>query len=466
MELFMDNIIHDNSTKRRINILKILNNKEGFVSTHFLANQLGCSSRTILNDIIQLKSEIPPNWGLLAIKSKGYMLKKPASENFDSIVQVYLKDSVLYHLLLGIFNGKYFTIEKWSQLLYINKITLKNLIKKFNNFIANCGLKLRVKSQTLKLVGNEINIRYFYIAFFYLILKYNEEIPLFSIVKEGMNKIIQYHEVKINPNLLLSILMVSIKRNFLYKFIKEKIENTIFLDDDQINCFEEIVSLIEEYYKIKFQLTEKSLIKLYFFLASNNTFTQKNALFNEITKNNMTYNTLLDHIKEKNNLSSPMVNKLTMEIGIDFYKLNIMKKLNFPIQYFENTIELVSNTYYQLYRKNYACIYSWNKKYRKLTNRFELQYVTALISMFLYTNPEKINILLLFSGTILEENLIFLKLKQNLKENIIIHRDFNPTIQYDLIVTNKQVLDVDIPIIYIFQNGSEKEIDFIKSKVM
>ncbi|EJP81743.1 hypothetical protein IC1_06125 [Bacillus cereus VD022] len=462
----MDNIIHDKSTKRKISILKILNNNKEFVSANFLASHLKCSNRTILNTIFILKNEIPSNWEIISIKSKGYMLRKPSDENFNFIMQLYLKESTIYNLLLGIFNGKHYTFEKWSQLLYINKITLKNIIRQFNIFLGSSGLKLKVQSKILKLEGNELNIRYFYIAFFTLTLKYGEEFTSLSYVKNEMNIIIQYHKVKIDSNLLLSILRVFTKRNFQHKFLAKKIENKIILDTNQTSCFEEIVFFIEYYFKINIQQNEINFMKLCFFLASNSTITQKKIVLNEVIQQNIAYDILFNYIKKKNKLSTYIANNLAVEISIYLYKLDIMKNHKLPIQFFVNSLNFISNVHYQLYKKNYRFIYSWNKKYGKLVNRFESQYVTAQVATFLYANPIKINILLLFSGTALEEKLIFLKLRRNLSENINIHRDFDLIKNYDLIVTNYPVSKSDIPVIYIFQNGSEKEITAIKSKVM
>ncbi|WP_257147926.1 hypothetical protein [Bacillus thuringiensis] len=142
-----------------------------------------------------------------------------------------------------------------------------------------------------------------------------------------------------------------------------------------------------------------------------------------------------------------------------------MKRYNLPLEYFISPLDFISNDFYKLYKKNYACIVSWNRDCN-LYNKYEMQYITAHIAMFLYSNPEKFDILLSFSGTTLEENIIYLKLKQQLGKHVIIHQTPDNKKQYDLIVTNNYIRDAGGPVFYIFQKGCKKEIEAIKKMII
>ncbi|WP_257147927.1 helix-turn-helix domain-containing protein [Bacillus thuringiensis] len=167
----------------------------------------------------------------MSTKSKGYMLIKPLNENLNLVLQSYLKENVIYKIIIALFNGKHYSLEKWAQILYVNKVTLKNILKKFNMFLEKGGIKL--KFRVLKLDGEEINIRYFYIAFFYLIKNYGININSRCPFKKVIENIVKSYGVKINLNLLTSIFIVCINRNLRKNNIKQKIEINSILDYKQ-----------------------------------------------------------------------------------------------------------------------------------------------------------------------------------------------------------------------------------------
>ncbi|PGU00839.1 hypothetical protein COD21_30455 [Bacillus cereus] len=461
MDKFMHHLIHDKSTRRKIYILNTLNSSRGFVSSRYLADHLKCSSRTILNDISQLKYDISSKWELLSIKSKGHMLKKPLNENLNWVIQSYLKESTIYKIIIGLFQGRNYSLEKWAQILYINKETLKGILKKFNILLIE--FRVKFKFRILKLDGDEINIRYFYIAFFYLIKKYGIEVNEQCSFIKGAESIVKSYGVKIDLNMLKSILFVLIKSYLRKNHIKSKIKIDIILDCRQSDCLQEIISELESYYHFRIYQSEKSILKLYFFLAANSTNLQKKKVFNlYYNVNNFHENlTLLFDILEKKNILNLFTKKkLTIELGIYIYKLYVMKQYDFPLQYFVTLLDFPSNDFTKLYKKIYFYVISWNKN--NSYNKYELNYITVHITLFLYSNPKKYDILLLFSGTALEETIVYIKLKQKLGDNVAIHQISDAINEYDLIITNYKILEKNIPVFYIFQNGSPEELSAIK----
>ncbi|MEJ9260286.1 helix-turn-helix domain containing protein, partial [Bacillus thuringiensis] len=210
MDKFITHLIQDKSIIRQLQILETLIDSNEIKSSKDLSQILECTSRTIINDISQLKLALPENWDLISIQSKGYLLKRDFSNDFSELVIPYIMNSELYKILMGIFNQKYYSLEKWSQLLYLDKITLKKLLKNFRKTLEIFGLDLNFR--TIKLVGQEINLRYFYIMFFYNIQKYQEMITLDSRLQEKIKNITRNYNVEIDYNMLTIIISVSIKR--------------------------------------------------------------------------------------------------------------------------------------------------------------------------------------------------------------------------------------------------------------
>ncbi|MEB9166059.1 helix-turn-helix domain containing protein, partial [Bacillus cereus] len=259
MDKFITHLIQDKSIIRQLQILETLIDSNEIKSSKDLSQILECTSRTIINDISQLKLALPENWDLISIQSKGYLLKRDFSNDFSELVIPYIMNSELYKILMGIFNQKYYSLEKWSQLLYLDKITLKKLLKNFRKTLEIFGLDLNFR--TIKLVGQEINLRYFYIMFFYNIQKYQEMITLDSRLQEKIKNITRNYNVEIDYNMLTIIISVSIKRVANKHFISEIVEFQPILNTNNLECINSIICELENFFNIKFTEYELSYFK-------------------------------------------------------------------------------------------------------------------------------------------------------------------------------------------------------------
>ncbi|WP_324656827.1 helix-turn-helix domain containing protein [Bacillus cereus] len=188
MEKFLTELIQDKSALRKLKILEILMERNEITSSTKLAQKLHCTSRTIISDISELKLILPKSCDLVSIKSKGYLLKQNALDEFSYIVCHFLLNSELYQILKSIFNYKYYTLEKWSQLLYVNKLTLNKILRKFDEILSHFELKF--STCKIKLVGNELNIRYFFITFFYNIQNHKIIFNLNSCLQKKLNTLL------------------------------------------------------------------------------------------------------------------------------------------------------------------------------------------------------------------------------------------------------------------------------------
>ncbi|MCE0555187.1 helix-turn-helix domain-containing protein [Bacillus thuringiensis] len=113
------------------------------------------------------------------------------------------------------------------------------MLKNFRKILVNFGLDFNFR--TIKLIGQEINLRYFYIMFFYNIQKYKEVINLDSRLQEKIKSITRIHNVEIDYNMLAVIISVSIKRIANKHYMSEVLEFLPILDTNNLNCISSII---------------------------------------------------------------------------------------------------------------------------------------------------------------------------------------------------------------------------------
>ncbi|MCU5555984.1 helix-turn-helix domain-containing protein, partial [Bacillus cereus] len=135
MNILVSNLIYNKSAKRKIQILEILSGEQKPISSIELAKQINCSNRTITSEISELKISLPETWDIIGEKSRGYMLQKPLTDSLSPIIMSSIKDSMIFKILTETFINRYYSLEKWSQILYINKSTLRSNLKHFEQSI-------------------------------------------------------------------------------------------------------------------------------------------------------------------------------------------------------------------------------------------------------------------------------------------------------------------------------------------
>ncbi|EJQ42910.1 hypothetical protein IEQ_05114 [Bacillus cereus BAG6X1-2] len=468
-------LIKDKAAIRKIFILETLNRGGEMVTSNTLAKQLDCSARTIINDIYQLKSEIPKNWKIRSVKIKGYVLIKPITESILPIIHSYLSESVIYKIMLGIFNNKYYTLEKWSQILFMDTTTLRRHKKEYSKTLSKC--KLGVKSRELKLHGNEMNIRYYYITFFKGTEKFVNQEALPSELRKKLHSILYRNGIQFDYTLLRSIIFVVINRIFNKHYVNEEIKFNPILTSNELNCYSEIIVVIESYYGIKLSKTEKATLNLFFFLGATNVIPpqrdQRDLIIEYLSKCHSeiyrSYVLLIDGLSIENRFSNELKEKLKFELISYWYKIFIMNELNFPISYVFNSEKAISNSLKKNYKKNISLVSQWDKIFNdKKFNKEEKEYIAACVTKIISynTNIRAINILFLFTGTPLEEDLIYIKLQQNLKMNVKIYKNIDSAVEFNLIISNYQIEDNSIPVIYISDNLSRIEVDSIENFIL
>ncbi|MEH6888504.1 helix-turn-helix domain-containing protein [Bacillus sp. JJ864] len=468
MHNFICSLIDDKAIKRQIKILEALNNEQKLVSSQKLADLLQCSTRTIRNDISQLKKQLPENWKIISVKTRGYILIKPVEESILPVIHSYLTESALYKVMLEIFHNKYYTLEKWSQILYMNKLTLRAHLKDYNKMLNKSGLN--IKFRDLQLEGDEINIRYYYIAFFYFTQQFSDRPFLPVDLRKKVLAILYSNEVPMDILLLRSIVFVFINRFFNRHCVTKEVTGKPIYSHKQLKCLNEIITEIENYYKIEFPKYERDALHVFLFFGLINTSSQGKATLEyvsacdqELYKKFMNF---IDTLLIDNPLSSELKGKLIVEVIPYFYKVCISRELNFSISHIFDPIHSSDSILLRNYKENVSLISRWNETdNEKQFTKDEIRYIASHTTAVLNSICNEINIALVLSGTTIDKNLIYRKLKQSLGENVSIHKIPNYDMKYDFIISNCHLSDIRTPVIYISRMLTAYEIDSIKNRI-
>lgn len=472
MNEFIKSFIYDKADYRKLFILSTLDNGQKLVSAKTLATKLNCSSRTVTNDISQLKKELPIGWKVVGIKTKGYILNKPLNESIYPIVYSYIKKSNIAQIMLDIFTNKHYSLEKWSQLLYINKLTLKQNLKYHGTFLQKNDLKF--KFRPIQLVGDELKIRHYYHIFFYMKKTISNSLPSphDEILINKLSGILNFYGITITIQILESIILVFITRLSYKQYITE-IDTTIFptnFNSNELECFNRMIIAIENHYKITLPKSEKTVLQLYFFLASSSNFEQGKTtieILKSLEKKHFeNYLDFFNTITTENNIKASSKNRLFFELAPFYYKSILFSYFKLTREIYFTPLNVIPNELLPLYTKNLKLLSFWNANDNidKLKQHdLECLVTHATITMRPYI--EKTNILFLYSGTQAKSKIYYSMLESQLGDSVELYSNYNDDCSYDFIITNTPQRNINAPIFYISNHLSPQEIDLIKNKI-
>ncbi|MES5930073.1 helix-turn-helix domain containing protein [Bacillus cereus group sp. MG9] len=463
---FTQSLIHDKPVKRMIQILEILDNGQNLVPSKDIAEQLQCSIRTVSSDISQLKSYLPEHWDIISVKSKGYILIKPITNSILPIINSYLDESIIYKIMLGLFNNKCYTLEKWSQNLFVSKLTLKKQIKEHKKMLTKSMLEIKLRE--IQLEGEELNIRHYYHAFFYNTQKYTRQFLLPNILREEILNILREHKVTVDFEMLCVILSICINRVSNKCYIKSGINDVPIYDSYQADCITEIILTFERYYSIKLPENEIKALNVYLILVFATTSKQSEVTLEYLKefKNDDYHNylKLIDILMEKHNIKEEKKEKLVVSSSSIFYYCLIYSQYNLSLGFYFSSLDKLENESLQDYKKDRSLVSFWNKTHNE--NRMykeEIEVFTTYATLLLNSFADEINILFLFNGTEVEKRFIYSTLTNSIGGNVKIYNSINDRIKYDFIITNYQPPNTKTPIIYFSGRLTESDINSIKS---
>ncbi|WP_044797497.1 helix-turn-helix domain containing protein, partial [Bacillus cereus] len=410
---FVYEMINDKVIQRKILILETLNNGEDFVSSQHMAELLHCTVRTIAKDISELKRELPENWSILGFPTKGYVLHKPLQDSLYSIIGNYLSQSVIYKIMIGIFNNRYYTLEKWSHVLYINKRTLKNKLKVYAHTLKQSNIDL--KYGELELYGDEINIRYYYCVFFYITGKYINHSKLPILLKEKLWSLFKSYSLKIDYDGAFTIFSVFISRFFNKKHITKKMDIPSF-SDEYIQFFNEVISIIEGFYKIHLNDNEKNTLMFFLFFVIK---TEHSNLIIDYPNIFYQNHKQLIHLLTINNCFHTQVEKqLFIDLLPYLFKIRLYNLNFFSIKYIFEPLQHSQSILLEGYNKNLHLTSYWNNNScNGIFNNYEIEFISTHATIIINSTLKK-HVLFLYSGNAAVEKILYSKLKKGLSNNV------------------------------------------------
>ncbi|HFU7090130.1 TPA: helix-turn-helix domain-containing protein [Bacillus cereus] len=468
MNTLVSSLITDKSAKRKIRILEILSVEQKLITSIELAKQLNCSTRTITSEINELNTVLPENWDIISEKARGYILKKPPTASLSPIIMSYIQDSLFFKILIETFHNKYYSLEKWSQILYVNKITLRSNLKQFNESILNAN-KLEFNPGVIKLNGDEINIRFLYKSFFFSIERYTNVISLPDDLMQMINNALNLYNVKIDFSLLKVILYVSIHRIISNNFADTKIQFPIIFTPEQSLCFGEIISIIKDYCMVNLTKNEIDTLNLAFFLCSISDTQQKVETLKYFERGNENYYQsflkLVNMIISNNKRHNIEYDYLKFELCIYFYKLYVAKQYNFSMDCFYTQPNYLVPSLQEMYDTNYLIISKWNHTINQGEfNENDISHLVQHTIHILYAIYSKKKVLFVYSGNQAYKNLAYTTLKAHFEDAINICLNLDNSTKYDLIITNdgEASYPTDSPVYFIHQFITKKDIQDVK----
>ncbi|PFO91715.1 helix-turn-helix domain containing protein [Bacillus cereus] len=463
---FTHSLIHDKPVKRMIQILEILDNGQNLVPSKDIAEQLQCSIRTVSSDISQLKSYLPEHWDIISVKSKGYILIKPITDSILPIINSYLDESIIYKIMLGLFNNKCYTLEKWSQNLFVSKLTLKKHIKEHKKMLNKSMLEIKLRE--IQLDGEELNIRHYYHAFFYNTQKYTKQFLLPNMLREEILNILREHKVTADFEMLCVVLSICINRVSDKYYIQNEMNNVPIFDSYQAKCITQIILTFERYYSIKLPENEIKALNVFLILVFATTSRQSEETLEYLKrfKNDdfLKYLKFIDILVENHNIKKEKKEKLLVGLSSIFYNCLIYSQYNLSLGFYFSSLDKLENESLQNYKKNRSLVSFWNKTYNeKRMCKEEIEFFTTYVTLLLNSFADEINILFLFNGTEVEKRIIYSTLTNSIGGNVKISNSIDDGIKYDFIISNYQPSNTKTPIIYLSDKLTESDINSIKS---
>lgn len=156
----------DNSTRRRLELLELLNQSANWVSSNELATKLNASLRTINSDVQFLKENWMPHLMIETSKKNGVRLTTPSNSHVQEIYSEIAKESEAFNILEKIFFTPTRNLEDWENELYISYSSLYRISQQLNEVAKKYDLQLKNNPFHIN-NHNEINVRYFFVNFFH-----------------------------------------------------------------------------------------------------------------------------------------------------------------------------------------------------------------------------------------------------------------------------------------------------------
>ena len=163
MRQFQSSFVISKTTLRWLHLLEHMEHAS-HVPIRGLSKVIKSSSRTIIEDLQNIK-EYFEDAIEMETSNSGYQLQVIDTESYLEKKRNLISNEPLFRIFESIFLGEILTINEWSDILFISPATLMRYFRKIDPILAQYQLTLN--KTTVDLIGEEVNIRHFFLNFYY-----------------------------------------------------------------------------------------------------------------------------------------------------------------------------------------------------------------------------------------------------------------------------------------------------------
>ena len=163
METLFYKLMYDKQLKRSMTILEILYKAKHDVAIKELEETLNVSKKTVLSTLEFTKTLLEENT-YLTVSEKSVRLFNNSKYPIEVAIVEIAKQTIPTQVLVHVFHNRNLNIRELAEELFVSESTLRSVITHMNKTLSlfNCSLSF----YDVKMIGNEIDIRYFFYAYF------------------------------------------------------------------------------------------------------------------------------------------------------------------------------------------------------------------------------------------------------------------------------------------------------------
>ncbi|MBP2099479.1 helix-turn-helix domain-containing protein [Enterococcus rivorum] len=156
-------LLFDNTLRRRVKILLLILETSNPIEITFLQAHCRSTKKTIYQDLLFLTEELPNS--VIIIESKKVYVKR--NDNTAEIITFLNSINInnpLHIIIESIFENSGDTISTFSEKLFVSESTIRKYLNLLKSVLKE--YRLSVLTKPVEIIGNELDIRYFYFHYF------------------------------------------------------------------------------------------------------------------------------------------------------------------------------------------------------------------------------------------------------------------------------------------------------------
>lgn len=141
-------------SQRQQKIISIITNHEDYVTCNEIINEIGCSRRTVINEINEINKQLP----LIISSNRGYLINKEVISKLrvESVANIKDEHGLLRRLIM---KNRSYSFGELADKLYISESALDKSLKDIESFISSFNIRIRREKGFIYIDGTEYDKR-------------------------------------------------------------------------------------------------------------------------------------------------------------------------------------------------------------------------------------------------------------------------------------------------------------------